>query len=1005
MRILLKNFDNSSANYSKNATRTRRHGILLKSASTIPLALLFSSHAFAQTTVSSDGNIPAGTYNGILVDNGAAVTGTGVNSSTEDASAIGLEAIGGSSVNLTGSVISTLDTNGSTNDLVGAYGVYAHDGSSVGLTGGSVSTLGEQGRVLQEGNGSRSYALYAAGEGSSITADGANITTLGQRSYGAYAVDGATIGLSNLSIDTDGFMAYGVYASGAGSTITADNVDVSTNGSTGDAAWAYSGGHLILNGGTYAIQGEQNPNAPHETANGLVALGGVNGVGNGVIDATDLTVDTYGANSVGILAGGDVGDLQTSGTINMTNSAVTVHGDNSIAAQALYGSTLNVTGGTLTSTNGVGVQLTDNATVTLTGVTVAAGQQSLVSDLQTAGRVQSINIGDGSVLTGNNGTLLLVNRTAEGADGQVDLRLGAGSMSSGDILDNDEKTGGGYTDVFVSSQASWTGLASGVRNFTTDTGGAVEFEGKAEIQGNLDGNDTDFTFSDQGGTIGGDVTLRNGSTTTGGSLADSIYAGGNVDVDVASVLGGNWNIAGNVVNNGTTNPGNSIGTIAVGGNYTFGPASTYNVEVNAAGQSDLVQVGGVATLGGAVTVTPLGGVRLDAPYTIVSAGSIAGTFESAAFSGDYPFLGAELGYTPTSVLVTVVRNGVSYVEFATTPNQAAVATSLDGLLLNGPLAQAIGVGTAANAVLAFDQLSGEVHASLRTGLFEDSRHVRNAMTDRLAYRAEGLSLWGSGFGSWGETGNGNGTARLDRNTKGILLGLDTSLGGKTRIGVMGGYSTANYDVDGRGSSADVKNYHAGVYAGSKIGGFSIGAGAAYTWHRIDVDRAVAFAGITDSLSSRYNGYTAQAFGDIGYAFPVGAGEVGPFANVAYVRLHTDGFTEAGGAAALSVASRNDDVTFSTIGLRASAGLGAVRGHGMIGWRHAFNDRLPTIQAAFVGSGTFSTQGVPLSKEAAVIDLGLDTSLGSAASIGVSYSGQIGSDSSDNGVKANFKIRF
>ena len=39
--------------------------------------------------------------------------------------------------------------------------------------------------------------------------------------------------------------------------------------------------------------------------------------------------------------------------------------------------------------------------------------------------------------------------------------------------------------------------------------------------------------------------------------------------------------------------------------------------------------------------------------------------------------------------------------------------------------------TAVAARGAFDQLSGEILASARTALIEDSRHVREAVTDRL----------------------------------------------------------------------------------------------------------------------------------------------------------------------------------------------------------------------------------------------------------------------------------
>ena len=45
-------------------------------------------------------------------------------------------------------------------------------------------------------------------------------------------------------------------------------------------------------------------------------------------------------------------------------------------------------------------------------------------------------------------------------------------------------------------------------------------------------------------------------------------------------------------------PGNSIGTLNVNGNFVQNAGSTYQVEVNAAGQSDRINVSGTATING-----------------------------------------------------------------------------------------------------------------------------------------------------------------------------------------------------------------------------------------------------------------------------------------------------------------------------------------------------------------------------------------------------------------------
>src|SRR5690606_28084446 len=101
-----------------------------------------------------------------------------------------------------------------------------------------------------------------------------------------------------------------------------------------------------------------------------------------------------------------------------------------------------------------------------------------------------------------------------------------------------------------------------------------------------------FNFSQTGSTtIIGNVLLAtgtSGSTLTGGSISNPIEIAGNAQVDAGSRLGGNLNIAGMVSGRGTLGPGNSIGVQTYGSLGEF--TGTYEAEVNAAGQSDLIKI-------------------------------------------------------------------------------------------------------------------------------------------------------------------------------------------------------------------------------------------------------------------------------------------------------------------------------------------------------------------------------------------------------------------------------
>jgi len=154
----------------------------------------------------------------------------------------------------------------------------------------------------------------------------------------------------------------------------------------------------------------------------------------------------------------------------------------------------------------------------------------------------------------------------------------------------------------------------------------------------------------------------------------------------------------------------------------------------------------------------------------------------------------------------------------------------------------------------------------------------------------------------------------------------------------------------------------------------------------------------------------QAFGELGYRIQVGRAAFEPYANLAHVRLKTDGFTETGGIAALSVDGDKVNTTFTTLGARFSSDidLGATRAiaRGGIGWRHAFGDVDISTRNAFVtGGDAFTVSGTPIDKDTALLEAGLDFVITPQTTLGISYSGQVGSDAYQHGGNARFSVKF
>ncbi|QOH36748.1 autotransporter outer membrane beta-barrel domain-containing protein [Burkholderia cepacia] len=255
----------------------------------------------------------------------------------------------------------------------------------------------------------------------------------------------------------------------------------------------------------------------------------------------------------------------------------------------------------------------------------------------------------------------------------------------------------------------------------------------------------------------------------------------------------------------------------------------------------------------------------------------------------------------------------------------------------------------------------------------------------------------------------DGAANLSRSTGGVLAGVDGVVAGDVTLGVMTGYSHSSFHVDDRNSSASSDNLHLGVYGGKKWGPLALRSGLAYTWSHIQSDRSIAFPGFANSVTATYHANTVQAFTELGYAMSAGNFTLEPYANVSYVNVHTNGFSEAGGVAGLNVKSATNNLVFSTLGARASTdlvfGSTAAKVRGMVGWRHAYGNVKPSTTQSFVGSPDFSVSGVRVARDAAVVEAGIDFAVGTATTVGVTYEGQVGAKTNAHSVKGNLKYSF
>lgn len=656
--------------------------------------------------------------------------------------------------------------------------------------------------------------------------------------------------------------------------------------------------------------------------------------------------------------------------------------------------------------------------------------------------------------------------TANGTTAVGDSPLALSICSGGSGL-----LGSGGT--FVAKSTAALACAGGAANFTGGTllidgtnlqiGAPVNF-GAGGGTVNTDGNNAALTgaitgtgnFSKTGtGTLS---IVGNGSAYTGtanvtaGTLVVGVGGlgslGGDVNVASGAALGGTGTIGGDVTlaSGARHAPGNSIGTQTVSGNYVNSGILAIEASPSAA---DKVIVQGTVDISGAsleVTASPATFASwgpLSGPYTIIdkqSAGAVTGTF--ANVTSNLLFLTPAVGYTGgdgNDVTLALVRNDTSFASLADSANQVSTANGAESLG-SGAVWSALALsGSAAGLQQNLDLLSGEVHASMSGALLEGGKHLRQALGARtragfggagaaapiaVAYNGEGGPMpvpetyegtvfWASGYGAWGGTDSDGNAAETDRRARGVLFGADAQIGEGAfegwRLGLMVGAGQTDMDADARASSAESNDYHLGAYAGTQFGALGLRTGLSYSFHDIESARQVSGGGLTDHLTADYDARLFQAFGEAGYRVETVMAELEPFASLAYLTLDADGFSETGGAAALSVQSATTETVYSTLGLRAdkpftAEGKELTLGL-MAGWQHAFGDANASSINAFAGGTGFAIDGAPIAEDNLVIEAGLSGAISADAGLSVAYQGQLSDEAEDHGLTARLTVRF
>jgi len=448
-----------------------------------------------------------------------------------------------------------------------------------------------------------------------------------------------------------------------------------------------------------------------------------------------------------------------------------------------------------------------------------------------------------------------------------------------------------------------------------------------------------------------------------------------------------------------------------------------------------VALGGVAFLNNSDVVLTNGGFLPTQTYTILTSDiTVIGNFQSVS-APYYAFVTPQFIYNPLSVLVSFTRNATAFSTYAGTPNEMATANAIDNLGGGSAVYNAILGLNAASAGPAFNYLSGEISAGVKSGILGGSHFISDNVLDHIRkvfgwqgagpqpkvvadagdgssafpFKGQNTAIWAQTFGSWGHTDGDGNAAKLTHRSGGFVTGVDKQVSDAARIGIFAGYQNSRFDENAVASSADVDSFEMGLYGGTKVSGFGLRGGASFTLHNIDTSRTVIAGILTNHLKASTNATTAQVFGEVGYAIPTNTVSFEPFANISYMSVRTDGYTETGGPAALIVSGDTTNMGTTTLGSRASVDFKLANTPAKLtakaGWRHAFGTLNPDTTAAFSGGTPFTVSGTPVSRDTGIVGAGLGVALNASTSLGVSYDGEFGNHANNNTVQARIAVAF
>jgi uncharacterized protein with beta-barrel porin domain len=473
--------------------------------------------------------------------------------------------------------------------------------------------------------------------------------------------------------------------------------------------------------------------------------------------------------------------------------------------------------------------------------------------------------------------------------------------------------------------------------------------------------------------------------------------------------------------------------MAVSGTLGLNATATYMVNVDPTTAS-LARVTGVATLGGAtVNASYAGGSYIAKQYTILTAGSVSGTFgaltatnlpknfsNALSYDATHAYLNLTLSFDPTPTPTPTPAPSAPNYASGLNGNQAAVGNALVnyfnstggiptvfGTLTSNGLSQVSGqpgaailqsgadsVGQFVDAIfnnafgrgsnvgaLSFTDSGGNAYASSRPV----SRELRDAYA-AVTPRDQKTPAFASGWGVFASVYGGNnqvsgnataGTNTTTSRTYGTVVGAGYRFTPDTQAGFALGGAGSNFNIDGGLGNGHAEIFNAAVFARHDIGAAYVAAALTYSWQDTSTDRAVTAAGL-DLLHANFKAQAVAARLESGWRFATPVVGITPYVAVQSTTFFLPAYGETAALGsnqfALDYDARRSTSTRTELGVRfdktALISGGVLSLTNRTAWAHDANrDRTATATFQSLPGATFTTNGALPSADALLASVG------------------------------------